>query len=419
MNKATSSESTNDLTSTTMQTMPSITLNCEPRVVLPGDQLTIDLKIDRDLPEYIDLAVELVSEMGKPLELLRLSSSNFTENDIIEESLKKEVQIPIGFVEGDYLLQVVSGHDIWDSIELEIVENRSDAEEIKSIADGFQKIAEASEKASSALHSAKFNTNENAKKLQEKCEELYKSVGSIKLAARSWKELAKEFFDRNDLNYCRDALKKSLELYSEVEDLDYREEILEQIHREIEFCDKEIFYSSFPEDIKQYSSQIKMYRERLSLTPAQVAVKIRSTPAMITYWEREKKMEKLENYLKLSKVLDCRVDQLINYDYPINNNSIESKIKDLRVEKGYEEKELADRMELEFSVIKEWEKEESLKELKKLLDLYYYYLENIKKHHDSNKEKVDNREKLELLYSRDTSTPTNTFPKNILDYLKI
>ena len=405
-----------------MQTMPSIALNCAPRVVLPGDQLTIHLEIDKDLSEYANLVVELVSETGKTLELLRLSSSDFTENHVIEKSLQKKVQIPSELPEGDYLLQVVSGHDIWDSIELEIVEDRSYADNMKSIAEGVQKIAEASEKANSALHYAELDSSESseeAKKLQEECEKLYKLAGNNKLAARSWKELAKKFYDRKDLKFCRDALKKSLELYSEVEDLDYREEILEQIHREIEFCDKEIFYSSFPEDIKQYSSQIKMYRERLSLTPAQVAVKIRSTPAMITYWEREKKMEKLENYLKLSKVLDCRVDQLINYDYPINNNSIESKIKDLRVEKGYEEKELADRMELEFSVIKEWEKEESLKELKKLLDLYYYYLENIKKHHDSNKEKVDNREKLELLYSRDTSTPTNTFPKNILDYLKI
>jgi hypothetical protein len=183
MNKATSSESTNDLTSTTMQTMPSITLNCSPRVILPGDQLVIDIDMDGNLPEYIDLVVELVSEMGKPLELLRLSSSDFTENYVIEKSLQKKVQIPSELPEGDYLLQVVSVHDIWDSIELEIVENRSDAEEIKSIADGFQTIAEASEKASFALHYAEFNTSENAEKWQKECEELYKSLVSIKLAA--------------------------------------------------------------------------------------------------------------------------------------------------------------------------------------------------------------------------------------------
>jgi transcriptional regulator with XRE-family HTH domain len=379
MNKATSSESTHDLTSTTMQTMPSISLNCSPRIILPGDQLVIDIDMDGNLPEYIDLVVELVSEMGKPLELLRLSSSDLTENDVIEKFLKKEVQIPIGLVEGNYLLQVVSDHDIRDSIELEIVENRSDAEEIKSIADGFQTIAEASEKASSALHSAKFNTNENAKKLQEKCEELYKSVGSIKLAARSWKELAKEFFDRKDLKYCRDALNKSLELYSEVDDLDYKKEILEQIDREIEFCNKEIFYSLFPRDSKQFSSQIKAYRERLAFSPAQVALKIHSTPAMIKNWETGKRMGQLENYLKLSKALDCRVDKLINYDYPVNDKPIESKIQELREKKGYEEQELAHKISVGVDLIKQYEKGNELKPLKQFLDLYYYYLENLQR----------------------------------------
>jgi len=227
-------------------------------------------------------------------------------------------------------------------------------------------------------------------------------AGNNKLAARSWKELAKKFYDRKDLKFCRDALKKSLELYSEVEDLDYREEILEQIHREIEFCDKEIFYSSFPEDIKQYSSQIKAYREELCLTPEQLAARIFSTPAMIHNWEAGRRTDQLENYLKLSKALDCRVDQLINYDYPINNKPIKSQIKGLRVEKGYEEQDLVDRMEVEVSVVKEWEKEKNLKELKIFLDLYFY-LESSKKLKDQS---VSNEPEL--------PEEKDTLPKNVV-----
>jgi transcriptional regulator with XRE-family HTH domain len=159
-----------------------------------------------------------------------------------------------------------------------------------------------------------------------------------------------------------------------------------------------------------------MYREKLFLDPAEVAVKIRSSSAMIKHWERGKKMEQLENYLKLSKVLDCRVDQLINYDYPINNKSIKSKIEDLRIEKGYEEKELSDRMELEVSVIKEWEREESLKELKKWLDLYYYYLENFKEHFIEN-HMEEYQQKLNYYELEGLTDILPELPKNIVLYV--
>ena len=110
------------------------------------------------------------------------------------------------------------------------------------------------------------------------------------------------------------TLEKSFNLYSDVEDLDYKKEILEQIRKEIKFCDDEIFYSSFPKDTKQYSSQIKKYREVLRLSFSRVSRTLRPTlePAMIECWEKGEEMEQLENYLKLSNVFDCRVDQLIN-----------------------------------------------------------------------------------------------------------
>jgi transcriptional regulator with XRE-family HTH domain len=213
-------------------------------------------------------------------------------------------------------------------------------------------------------------------------------AGNNKLAARSWKELAKKFYDRKDLKFCIYALNESLELYSEVDDLDYKKEILEQIHREMKFCDDEIFYSSFPKDIKQYSSEIKYYREKLRLSFSRVSRTLRPTldPAMIECWEKGEEMEQLENYLKLSNVFDCRVDQLINYDYPINNEysinnkPIKSKIQELREKKGYKEQELADKINVGIDLIKQWQKSNELKSLKQFLDLYYFYLRDFKNH---------------------------------------
>jgi len=211
-------------------------------------------------------------------------------------------------------------------------------------------------------------------------------AGNNKLAARSWKELAKKFYDRKDLKFCMDALNKSLELYSEVEDLDYKEETLKQIDREIEFCNKEIFYSLFPKDAntKQISLQIKAYREELCLKPGQVSGRINSTREMIKCWEKGEELEPLENYLKLSNSLDCRVDQLINYDYPINNEPIKSKIKDIITRKGYEENDLDD-------AIRQSEEENNLEFLKKFLDLYYFYQHELK-HKNEPQNSLDNRE---------------------------
>ncbi|MDJ0731990.1 MAG: helix-turn-helix transcriptional regulator [Crocosphaera sp.] len=65
--------------------------------------------------------------------------------------------------------------------------------------------------------------------------------------------------------------------------------------------------------VKKAQSKIKKLREDQNLTQAQLAVFIGVTSNTIQNWEKNVGLDQLEKYIKLCTILNCKIEDLIDY----------------------------------------------------------------------------------------------------------
>ncbi|MDJ0582807.1 helix-turn-helix transcriptional regulator [Crocosphaera sp.] len=330
---------------------PTILLTYQPPVPIPGEKLTIDLNRDGEFSSDHQLIVELVAETGKRLITLDINSSD----DVAT------LEIPNNFKEGTYILQVIDNNVVLDSTEIDIFEDKNYAEKTNSFVEELNLEIQIKEKVEKEYYQQAF-------KLQEKVKEHYKH--NPKLAAKSWEQFAEVLYDKEEIKLSKKALEKALEIYEGIKDLDNKEEIIDRINEKIEIVKHKLLQNRLP-----------LLRKQKDYSQQELADKVGVAIETIQEWEQGKLLEELREFIELSEVLNCKINQLIcvklNYENTsyvkqiLDDRQIEPNIRELRKKKHLNKRQLAAIVGVTPAIIQEWEQGSKLDNLVKYLKLVH------------------------------------------------
>ena len=288
------------------------------RLEVTGDR---QLKLSDDNP----LEVELISQEGDLLmKPVRVNLADLTASLTIDENIKQ----------GSYILQVTYQNWVLDSTTFEVLDEES-AQQMEEFDRGLEIQDQVYEAIEESNYGKAFN-------LQKEVAQHFLNANNPELAANSWEDLADILDDKNQLAFSKHSLQDALEIYSDIEELENREEILTRILETIEK------YPSFV-------SNIKPLREATGLSQQGLAFLSDVSLKTIQNWEQGQQLEPLPQYLKLSQKLGCKITDLLGYKgvglsiQPISN------IKKLREKKGLSLEGLAFELNVSRITLQEWE----------------------------------------------------------------
>lgn len=282
-------------------TLPTVTLSYWPPSPTPGDNLTISLEIEGKFPENSSLVVDLLSKNGE--RMCSKTVDNFKKNI--------DLSIPEKIKEGIYILQVIYQNQTYKTF-IDIFNDQETPQILNSFGEGLLTESELKE-------AIKRGDYSQVKELQEKVIQCYKN--NPELAARFCEELAEKLYEKKAFSLSRDALNKSLEIYSKIQELEDKEEILARVNNHLKIVKKSLM-------IAQIALTIKERREAKNLSQGVLAHRMNIRRQQIENWEKGEGFESLEKYIDIAIILECHI-----YDLIINHSpyvQIEEQIKNTK-----------------------------------------------------------------------------------------
>jgi tetratricopeptide (TPR) repeat protein len=203
---------TKDTTTTNL----SLTLNYYPPVVKPGNELKISLTFAENFDPRAVLMVDLLSEQGE-----RVISQTFKYPE-------KELSLSLGenLAEARYILQISHKNLPIYTTYLDVIENQDYVYKKTRFVDGLKK----KESVYEAFEGRRY---EEAICLHEEVAQAYQDAGNFELAARSWEDLAEEFYRVNQPDFALQALEEAKKI---LQGLGNHMEAVETVEEKIGIC---------------------------------------------------------------------------------------------------------------------------------------------------------------------------------------
>lgn len=187
-----------------------------------GKKLEVRLEVIGDFSE--SLQVELINQRGDLLVTpAMVNSPNWTGELSLED-----------IQEGSYLLRVIYQNDVLNKdlgeTTFELLNETSLGE-----TDEFYQGLGIQDQITEALEKGNYT---EAMSLQEKAAQCYQH--NPELVDRSWEELAEKLYEKQQFLLSKEALNKALEIYSNIQELENKEEILTGIKNQLEIVNEEL-----------------------------------------------------------------------------------------------------------------------------------------------------------------------------------
>jgi transcriptional regulator with XRE-family HTH domain len=316
----------------------------------PGRKVDVRLEVtgDGELNNSDpNLMVELISQEGNLL---------IDPIPVIFPDLTASFTLPEDIKQGSYILQVTYQNLVLYNTTFDVVDEES-ARQMEE----FDRGLEIQDQVYQAIEESNYAEAIN---LQKEAAKHFLNANNPELAASSWEDLADILYEKNELRLSKEALEKTWEIYSSIEELENREEILARIRENLD-------------KYRRFISKIKAFREAKGLSQEGLAFLLDVGLNTIQKWEQGQGMEQLQQYWELSQSLDCKITNLIRYEGVGLSIQPRANIKELREQKNLTLEGLAFKLYVVPKTIQEWEEQDPKKldqcikrydELAKVLD---------------------------------------------------